>query len=728
MALAILDLIDSGHGNVRFNIDTGTNRYWRLKAGRSVRRSNGVDWVDDVFLSTPIRASESGGSLLNSSKKVSVPAQEFLKGNTGRRQPNGSRVYVQLFSFKNADGKSPAFSDVVRLFTASGVLEEVPADFALPFSVQAMSVAEPFRSPRRIPCTSSRELYARQASLEDLLGGIVKAAAPFVMNLLGGAQAAPQQSPQAPGTGGAPAPNGGAGAQGDVLIRLLTSVLGNLAGLSPTVSRQQSVLRTNGHGNRFTDPQNSQFSRPFIFGIDDALLASLVGPVVQVLPQLMNAANQNRIQLKQANNKLVTDLVSDVNRRMLLEQLLQAQRQPPPAGQPAGGVDLGQLIQLLQQAPAAPAPAVTAQPAPPPAAPAVTPPAVTDQPAPPPPSQTQSMPQGMSRTAVVSFVTSEPIAWNGTTKVLFAQNQALQLKVKLVVGEPVPKAPLPRAIVKFTFKDTATQSVCLEKVFKQKDLPANTEMTFAFSQDEAARLPANKLLSVFSEVRWLSEKTKKEFKALGSQEIVVVGKYVLKEQGPGVSEEQELTDMKRFRPFWNRIWETQSLDAVSQRGHDKKHLWELNASVKYSVILSASHDSNGLMDTKILKARTDPESLSARTEGRIKAGIELSISELNKLISLWNGGSPLDADRINALKTEAFASNNAGEFIQNFKLKGKAADRGMVWVVPVFKLFELTLSAVSHVDGTGQVTAMSEEKARFPLPVSARVIGLKSKQ
>src|SRR5262245_41272481 len=190
MALAILELVDSGHSNVRFNIDTGTNRYWRLKAGRSIKRSNGVDWVDDVFLSTPIRLNE-GSSLLNSSKNISVPFQQLLKGNSERRQADGSKVYVQLFSFKNADGKSPAFSDVVRLFTSPSVLEEPPADFALPFSVPTMRAAEPFRSPRRIPCASARDLYTRQASLEDLLGGVVKAAAPFVMNLLAGAKAAP---------------------------------------------------------------------------------------------------------------------------------------------------------------------------------------------------------------------------------------------------------------------------------------------------------------------------------------------------------------------------------------------------------------------------------------------------------------------------------------------------------------------------------------------------------
>jgi hypothetical protein len=78
--------------------------------------------------------------------------------------------------------------------------------------------------------------------------------------------------------------------------------------------------------------------------------------------------------------------------------------------------------------------------------------------------------------------------------------------------------------------------------------------------------------------------------------------------------------------------------------------------------------------------------------------------------------------------TEDFAKNNAAEFVYNLRLKGRAGERGMVWIAPVFKLFECTLSAVSKTDEAGQVVAMTEEKVHFPLPVAARVIGLKSQK
>ena len=63
-----------------------------------------------------------------------------------------------------------------------------------------------------------------------------------------------------------------------------------------------------------------------IFGIDDALIASLVGPILQVLPQLMNAANQKRIELKKADNQLMGGILTDINKRLMMDKLLEAQK------------------------------------------------------------------------------------------------------------------------------------------------------------------------------------------------------------------------------------------------------------------------------------------------------------------------------------------------------------------------------------------------------------------
>jgi hypothetical protein len=712
MALAILDPVGSDSRGARFRIDTGTNRYYQLKVGRARRRRAGLDWIDEVTYATPIALNRAGGYLLGSSTNVRIPAKCF----------EGGHSYVQLFSFKTPDGKSPAFSNVVLLPAG---FDDGPLDIDISESFSratAMNTSQVFSVPRRVP---HRGLYARQASLGDILGEVAKIAGPIVMNLLGA-------TPAGGAAGASAAANaGGANGAGDTLGRLLQLIIGALqpaaGGPSGAVTAGTTAGTTAGGtatgtvpgaganggvksgtqslsvmANRFASPQT--MAHPFIFGVDDALIASLAGPILQVLPQLMNSVNQNRLQMKQQQNALITNLVSGVNQRMILDKLLEAQR-AAPANQP-GGPDLSQLIQLLQQTPTANATATTQ-------------------------SLSFSVPDSAtphaSARAALSFITSDPINWNGSPMALFGKTQPIQLKVKFAVGTPVPTRPLPKAIVRICFKDKATETPLYEKAFRQTNVVPNSVLPLSFTTDELARLPSNKPMAVLAELRWRGRTEASVHSALGSLDLVLVDRYFLNAQGLATSDEVELTDMQRFRPFWNKVWEAPTLDASQKATDDaKKYMWALNVSAKYTVLLSPDHDANGLMETKLLQGKPDPDSLTESIEGRMKAGIELSISEINKLLPLWDNREPLDRDKLQALATAPFATSNGGEFIQNVKLKGKAGERGMIWVVPVFKLFGLTLATVQKMDDTGQVSETTDEAVAFPLPVAARVIGLKS--
>lgn len=695
MALAILDLEALEPAGVRLKADTGTNRYYRWKIGKSVGSRYGFDWVDDVFFSSPIRANDRGGNLLDSSADLVIPERELRNENP--------YAYVQLFTFKTPDGKAPAFSKVIKVPAARA---RGGLNFPSSLSVDnSMTAATPFRSPRTaIPCTTLQDRFSRTASIEDLLSGILKIAAPVVVNLLGGGSQTNGQTSARPGSA---SPNGSGGI-GDVVALLLRSVLAGLQGASaPSVSQSLSV---NG-SNRFTHAPNSNLSQSFIFGIDDALFGALIGQVVQILPQLANAATQQRIQLKQSNNKLITDVLSDVNRRMLLEQLLQAQQQPQSGTQPANSAAVNQLVQLLQQTQGQ-------------AASQSTPASVG--------AVTQSMsldaapPAQMSR-AVLSFPGNGTVTWNGSGKAVYAKGSDIKLSLRLVVGDPVPKAPLAKAIIRFVFKTGSDGAANAEKTFKQKNVLANTDLPFVFTAADTAALPANKAISVLAEMRWPDSKGGPEHKALGSTEVVLVNKYFVKAQGAAVGPERELTDLSLYRPFWNKIWESPSLDAAGNPdGDNKKYLWELDVNAKYTVLLSPEQPSNGLMQTKTLNGPADEDSLTARTAGRMKGGIELSLTELNKLASLWEGEKPLDPAQVDALRTDEIARNSSGEFIDSIKLKGQASERGIVWVAPVFRLFEFTLGLVQKADSTGRITSLSEEKVRFPLPVAGRVLGVKS--
>lgn len=116
----------------------------------------------------------------------------------------------------------------------------------------------------------------------------------------------------------------------------------------------------------------------------------------------------------------------------------------------------------------------------------------------------------------------------------------------------------------------------------------------------------------------------------------------------------------------------------------------------------------------------------SQTAGRMKAGLECSVDELAKLAPLWSGERPLDGDRLAAFETAAFARLNGSDVVTSLKLDGHREQRGLVWVVPVFKLVDHTLGTVGSTDSSGQVTATGEEHASLPLSVAVRILELVS--
>src|SRR5262245_7524818 len=103
MALAILDQPDESEASLSFCIDTGTNPFSQLKIGRSIRGNGGFDWVDDVYVATPLVARHGPNDLLDTARRLTIPLARLERG----------RAYAQLFSFRDASHRAPAFSPVV---------------------------------------------------------------------------------------------------------------------------------------------------------------------------------------------------------------------------------------------------------------------------------------------------------------------------------------------------------------------------------------------------------------------------------------------------------------------------------------------------------------------------------------------------------------------------------------------------------------------------------------
>lgn len=682
MALAILELLDYDDSMCQFQIDTGTNTYYQLKVGTRVRRDLGTELVDQIFFSTPLGRNSTTDDWFGPKTTLSLPVQRLtppVAENKGIRQYS----YAQLFSYKTAEKISPAISRVLRLPIGIKMPSQSPSDYAAGFTTSSVAGDSPMTentafTPRHIPCYTPA--LSQQTSIDQLLGEVIKLAAPIVSKMIKG------------GGGSTAAPEAGKSGAENIVASLLQTLLGALGAgtnLSGATSRSVTPISAN------------RFSRPFIMGIDDALIGAAIGQIVQVLPQIVNSANQKRVDMKKADNQLVGGILSDINKRLMMQQLADLQKQNQTADSPSNA-QIQQLISLLQAVPSAESgssPTATTQ--------SVTYPVNT-----------------FSNRAILSFDLGESQEFQGGRYPLFLRGSKMLLKVRFDVGDPKPNSPLPKAILKVVVKDNSDENARLEKVFKQKDLMAGSVIECVFEPGELSHLPTGKMITVLAELRWLAGKTNREVRALGATEIVLVNKYFLTDSGKETGEEIELRDQQAYRAFWNKVWEAPVLDAASESKGRKKYSWELNANCRYSVLLTASQKTNGFMEPKMLLAKANPESLSNKSDGRMKAGIELSLAELNKLQSLWKNES-IAEEKLQAFDSKGFIDGHASEFVQRLKLKGKAGQRGMVWVIPTFKMFGFEVGNANHVNAqTGQVESIEKEQTHLPMPVAARVIGL----
>lgn len=717
MALSWLNVLDVGRDGLHVAIDTGTSRYYQLKVGRARSIREGLDWVDGVYLTTPIKPNEAGGSLLPATREVTLPASRLAPGDS----------YVQLVTYKAPDGSGPAFSEVA-VVPGAPELHGRLARRDLPDAMPSMTPTLPmslsrsmsadsdapatFQGARKIPCVESPDALAYETSIEDVLASIVKVAGPVVLKMLGGDGAA------GGGAGGGTA--GGNGSDSSPVAGVASFLLKTLlAGLQPTATAPASNPAPNPPKettkslsgslalaeNRFLAAKRTDWSQPFIFGVDDALIGMIAGPLLNVLPQLVNAANQQRLQTQQADSKLVADALAQVNQRLLTQQLLAAQ-QKAQGDQAAQLAALQQQLQAMADAsdkPKAQSLAMSAA-ATAPAAPTAAP----------------------STRATLAFVAGDPLPFNGKPHLVFTRSQDAVLKVRFAVGEPAPAKPLPRAILALTLKGSHHAGDWVKVEARLTNVAANSEQTITVTRADLAKLPTNRRIAVIAELRWPGSSGAAHC-ATGSTDIVLADKYFLCERGAAVGDERELTDMSQYRPFWNKIWEAPALDAMNRSGTGRrKSLWELDVTARYLVLLSPREQANGVMETRLNAAPSDPDEIRLSTTGRLKGGIELSFDEVNKLAGLFGGQRPLDADRLAALRSHTTAHAESGELVASIKLKGRAKERGLVWVVPVFRLAEFTLSAVQKIGESGQVASVANETVRYPIPVAARVLGLRS--
>lgn len=741
MALALLRVDDADEHRLVLEIDTGTSPYYRIHLGKEVRREHGFTLLDQVHWSSPVHRNPTAGRhITTSTRHLLDPALVTERG-----------MLVQVESLRDPSGRGPAWSRPLRLPLLAGAglpdPPEVLAMSATPWpsssGVPPTGPAHPLGTPvRTVPVRSARETYSRPASLEDLLGAVARVAGPVVLDLLRhGAGAA------APGGAVAAAPGGtAAGATGTApadpttaaVAALLQTVLGALTRTGSPLATTSSVDSRFGprreHATPFIAPALLA-AAPAIGALAGPVLESVVGPLVQALPQLLNAANQHKLESRRESHQHISDILAQVDRTRLLEQLIAARTATPTpgtdgaapgaaAGPPLSEADLAALVALLQAGATAPAPTGTTAPAPT----GTTAPAPTGATAPA-PTGTAAAPLSLAGTfgahrtgrpsrAVLEHVVGPAVDRLGAPTVVFLRGRPLTLRFRLQVPPDGPAAPISRAVLDVVVREPGGAADLLVRQERLTDVRPGEVRSVALSAAEVEALPADTDLDLTAALRWPGSRD--TWQATCSRRVVLAGPQQVVGTGAQAGPRTELTDMTRFRSFWNRVWSSPSSDDGG-----KGPMWGLDVALRYSVVATPSR-TNGLMETRLHAEPQEHESVRVHARGRMKSGLELAVEELNALLPLWPGEQPLDADTLAAFTAPAHLAGQGGDVVHRLRLEGKRDTRGLVWVVPVPTLRAFTVATVRETDAFGQVLTVEPREVRFPVVEAVRLLGLVS--
>lgn len=691
MALALLDLLDFDEAGYDLQVDIGTNTHFEIRIGEQAQRRAGTMFVEAVFQNQPLRASEGQGDPLAPPEHVRIAA---IAGP--------GRAYAQLFSYK-AGKRSPAVSDLVELPSLAGIRPRRRRAYTATLSVAERPVNAPAsKGVRAIACRDVG--VAQPMSFDTILAEVLRIAQPIVAEVL---KSAVGGAGGGIGTGDGSGTGGGAmaaGGAGDLISGLLKAVLaaapaiGGAAPL-PQVARPQSLKE----GNRFALAQAMAYSQPQFY---EQIIAAAIGPLIQALPQLANAANQRDKDQRASADALTGTIVKEINQRLLMERVMEAQRQAAAGGGGAAmpsAEDLARLAAMVGQLPAPPANA----------APVATPQSILRDKARAPYSAKPSA------RAILEPVVPAALAWSGGNDPLYQRSERVVLRFRFIVAPPLPTAPLPKAILKVVLADDSRPALRYEKRVRFTGLTPNMELECPFEPGEISHLLSGSRLTATATLCWPGRSGTTE--ALGSTKLVLVGPMFVKARGNEVGSERELTDMRRWRQFWNKVWEAPTL---AGDGDNAKRRWKIDADVRYAVVLGTD-PRNGLMETRHRPGKADPDSDYAMTEGKLKAGAELTIPQLAALRALWELPE-LPAETVTALSDQAFLAQSGGDVVRRITMKGRAGERGLVWMVPTFRLVDIQLSRVKERGVAGDVTAVEDVVVQLPLPAALRVLAMKS--
>ena len=312
-----------------------------------------------------------------------------------------------------------------------------------------------------------------------------------------------------------------------------------------------------------------------------------------------------------------------------------------------------------------------------------------------------------------------PLPGSTGARSLYSAGGPIALRLSLTTPLQPPSRPIPEVGALVRVRDAATSDLVLERRVELLDVFLNEPVDVVLDQSSVSTLPVGRDLTASVDVTWAGAggaMTTTPQRAVQTRHLV--GAAFIIEPGRRTGTELALTDPQRHRAFWHRVWEGGSAS------HSR---WELNANARYYYTLTTDQPTNGRMETKLklVDDRSSDSGSKVEWGGLLKSGMELAPETLNLLLPEL-GEAAWSPNDLEALKSEVVTRSVATKAEFELHLRGRTEERGAVWVFPVVSLVDLQVHAVAATDATGAVTATTAAPRRFPLPVSAVVVGMEN--
>lgn len=291
----------------------------------------------------------------------------------------------------------------------------------------------------------------------------------------------------------------------------------------------------------------------------------------------------------------------------------------------------------------------------------------------------------------------------GRTKIVYKIDRDAQFPLSLQSPRPIANA-----VLQLIVKNPATLEILFEKKYRVEQADAGRlSVVPAIPSARLSTLAPNEDYLVCAALIWKNKSGRKIGTSM-TQLITTVGEYSfdrVEESGDLIP----LNDVGKHREVWHKIWQ----------GSFSRERRRVGFDCKYYYALEPGAPANAKMETLTQIEETGLH----KEEGKMKAGMIMSLRTLNKMISYISPHPVLNEAEITALRSPDFVNRFNQAARTKVRFSGRPGDSAALWVYPEVKMQQVILQRAEEVNSAGHVLKFSEHAVHFPMPALAHFIG-----